>query len=206
MSEESSSDAIDQFYIFPDEFEALREPLQRTLEKVFMTGPYGQAAFFRGMFFTSSLQEGRAIPQAIKSVLGGVADLALAVLLAAAWRLRLLGWLQLGLVTAYTVTFTVLSPDLWLLPLGMYDLFDGSWNHIALIPTTAVIALMLFGIEELGTQLAEPFTVLPMQVYCDRIYNWCMEIMSWQPGDNGRPMKPVKPEHKYFLEKPVDTY
>jgi hypothetical protein len=49
---------------------------------------------------------------------GGVADLALAVLLAAAWRLKLLGWLQMGLVTAYTVVFTVLAPDLWLLPLG----------------------------------------------------------------------------------------
>ncbi|WP_127557740.1 DoxX-like family protein [Nioella ostreopsis] len=49
---------------------------------------------------------------------GGVADLALAVLLAAAWRLKLLGWLQLGLVVAYTAAFTVLSPDLWLLPLG----------------------------------------------------------------------------------------
>jgi hypothetical protein len=49
---------------------------------------------------------------------GGVADLALALGLAAAWRLRLLGWLQLGLVMAYTVAFTMLSPDLWLLPLG----------------------------------------------------------------------------------------
>lgn len=49
---------------------------------------------------------------------GGVADLALALGLAAAWRLRLLGWLQLGLVTGYTLAFTALAPDLWLLPLG----------------------------------------------------------------------------------------
>ncbi len=49
---------------------------------------------------------------------GGVADLALAVLLAAAWRLELLGWLQLGLVAIYTAAFPVLAPDLWPLPLG----------------------------------------------------------------------------------------
>lgn len=87
---------------------------------------------------------------------------------------------------------------LFLLPFGAYDAFGNSWNHIALIPATAVISTMLFGIEEIGTQLEEPFTVLPMQAFCDKIYNWCMEIMSWAPGDNGRPMKPVKPEHAYF--------
>jgi hypothetical protein len=23
-----------------------------------------------------------------------------------------------------------------------------------------------------------------MQTFCDKIYNWCNEIVSWQPGDN----------------------
>ncbi len=87
---------------------------------------------------------------------------------------------------------------LLLLPLGLYDTFSSSWNHVALIPAVAVISTMLFGIEEIGTQLEEPFTVLPMQAFCDKIYNWCMEIMSWSPGDNGRQMKPVRPEHAYF--------
>lgn len=45
---------------------------------------------------------------------GGAADVLMAIGLATAWRLRLLGWLQLGLVLAYTATFTVLAPDLWL--------------------------------------------------------------------------------------------
>ena len=57
---------------------------------------------------------------------------------------------------------------------------------------------MLFGIEEIGTQLEEPFTVLPMQAFCDKIYNWCMEIVSWAPGDSGRPMK-------YQLDGVVDA-
>ena len=37
-----------------------------------------------------------------------------------------------------------------------------------------------------------------MQAFCDKIYNWCMEIVSWSPGDNGRTFKPIKPEHAYF--------
>lgn len=87
---------------------------------------------------------------------------------------------------------------LFLMPLGLYNEFKGAWNHISMIPATFLIALFMFGIEELATQLEEPFTILPMQAFCDKIYNWCMEIMSWSPGDNGRQLKPIKPEHKYF--------
>jgi len=87
---------------------------------------------------------------------------------------------------------------LLLLPFGLYDAFASSWNHFALIPSIAVISTMLFGIEEIGTQLEEPFTVLPMQAFCDKIYNWCMEIVSWSPGDNGRPINSIKTEHAYF--------
>lgn len=58
---------------------------------------------------------------------------------------------------------------LLLLPLGMYDTFSSSWNHTALIPSMFVISTMLFGIEEIATQLEEPFTVLPMQAFCDKV-------------------------------------
>jgi len=71
------------------------------------------------------------------------------------------------------------------LPLALYDNFGYSWNHIALLPTISVLALFLFGIEELANQMEEPFTILPMQAFCDKIYNWCMEIVSWEAGDNG---------------------
>ena len=71
-----------------------------------------------------------------------------------------------------------------------------------MIPATAVISVFLFGIEELATQLEEPFTILPMQAFCDKIYNWCTEIMSWQPGDNGAAVKPVEPDHQYFAAVP----
>ncbi|CAB9514528.1 UPF0187 protein [Seminavis robusta] len=90
-----------------------------------------------------------------------------------------------------------------LVPFALYDPFGSTWNHVGMIPATAVLSVFLFGIEELGTQLEEPFTILPMQAFCDKIYNWCMEIMSWSPGDNGRPMTPIRPEHQYFASVPV---
>lgn len=82
----------------------------------------------------------------------------------------------------HTARFTALW--LFMLPFGLYGQFADSWNHIAMIPATAAISLALFGIEELATQLEEPFTILPMQIFCDKIYNWCKEIVSWEPNDN----------------------
>lgn len=69
----------------------------------------------------------------------------------------------------------------WLLalPLGLYAPFANSWNHAAMIPATAFISVCLFGIEELATQLEEPFTILPMQGFCDKIGANCDEIVSW---------------------------
>ena len=90
------------------------------------------------------------------------------------------------LYTRKTARF--LSFWLLLLPFGLYDTTAGSWNHITMIPATAVISMFLFGIEELATQLEEPFTILPMQAFCDKIYSWCMEIVSWEAGDNGMPV------------------
>lgn len=77
--------------------------------------------------------------------------------------------------------------SLWLLsmPFALYDSFGGTWNHIGMIPAAAMLSLFLFGIEELATQMEEPFTILPMQAFCDKIGNWCNEIVSWTDGDNG---------------------
>jgi predicted membrane chloride channel (bestrophin family) len=74
---------------------------------------------------------------------------------------------------------------LLLLPLALYDPFATTWNHIGLIPASAGLALFLFGIEELATQMEEPFSILPMQAFCDKIGNWCNEIVSFEDGDNG---------------------
>ncbi|MCP3968736.1 MAG: SDR family oxidoreductase [Rhodobacteraceae bacterium] len=50
--------------------------------------------------------------------LGGLADLAIGLALLRGWRLRLMGWLQLGLVAGYTAGLTLIAPALWLDPLG----------------------------------------------------------------------------------------
>lgn len=58
----------------------------------------------------------------------------------------------------------------WLLgvPLALYEPFKGSWNHIGMIPATVMISAFLLGIEELATQLEEPFSILPMETMCDK--------------------------------------
>jgi len=75
--------------------------------------------------------------------------------------------------------------SVWLLflPFALYSQFGDSWNHIVMIPATALISLFLFGIEELATQLEEPFTILPMQGFCDKIGANCNEIVGWAGQD-----------------------
>jgi predicted membrane chloride channel (bestrophin family) len=92
-------------------------------------------------------------------------------------------------------TARFLSVWMILLPFALYEPFGFSWNHIAMIPATAALALFLFGIDELATQMEEPFTILPMQGFCDKIYNWCMDIVSWEPGDNGMYLNTPLPQH-----------
>jgi hypothetical protein len=36
-----------------------------------------------------------------------------------------------------------------------------------------------------------------MQAFCDKIGNWCNEIVSWTPGDNDMYVAEPHPEHMY---------
>merc|ERR1719420_1622023 len=54
-----------------------------------------------------------------------------------------------------------------LLPLALWEPMKESWNHWATIPATALLAIFLFGIEELGIQIEEPFGILPLEALCD---------------------------------------
>lgn len=65
--------------------------------------------------------------------------------------------------TRHTARF--LSLYLLLLPMALWDSFGTSWNHILLVPCSAIIALFLFGIEELAVQLEEPFSILPIEIF-----------------------------------------
>ena len=56
----------------------------------------------------------------------------------------------------------------WLgfLPLAIWGV-DSSWNHLATIPSSALIVFFLLGIEELGLQIEEPFGILPLEAFVD---------------------------------------
>merc|ERR1712146_640774 len=57
--------------------------------------------------------------------------------------------------TRHTARF--LFVFLTLLPFGLWAPLGESWNHWAVVPATDIIAFFLFGIEEIGIQIEEPF-------------------------------------------------
>mmetsp|Transcript_33811 Transcript_33811/g.81985 ORF Transcript_33811/g.81985 Transcript_33811/m.81985 type:complete len:444 (+) Transcript_33811:39-1370(+) len=80
--------------------------------------------------------------------------------------------------TRHTARF--LSLWMLLLPLAIYDEFRKTLDTGAfVIPAVAILALFLFGIEELAVQLEEPFSILPLQKYCDEIKESTSTMMEW---------------------------
>mmetsp|Transcript_6893 Transcript_6893/g.10989 ORF Transcript_6893/g.10989 Transcript_6893/m.10989 type:complete len:403 (-) Transcript_6893:609-1817(-) len=69
---------------------------------------------------------------------------------------------------------------IWLLflPLTLYKELGDSYLHLAAVPASALIATFLLGIEELGVQLEEPFSILPMEVMGDGIEGSCKEMLA----------------------------
>jgi predicted membrane chloride channel (bestrophin family) len=67
--------------------------------------------------------------------------------------------------TRHTARF--LAVWLFSLPLGLYSAFGTTWNHMGMIPTTVVLGGFLLGIEELATQMEEPFSILPLEKMCE---------------------------------------
>ena len=55
--------------------------------------------------------------------------------------------------TRHTARF--LSAWLLLLPFALYEPFKDTWNHVGMIPATALLGVFLFGIDEIATQLEE---------------------------------------------------
>jgi putative membrane protein len=67
-----------------------------------------------------------------------------------------------------------------LLPFAMYgDFVKASDLALPLIPAAAILALFMFGIEELSVQLEEPFSILPMQRFCDDILQTNIGLRDW---------------------------
>jgi predicted membrane chloride channel (bestrophin family) len=83
--------------------------------------------------------------------------------------------------TRHTARF--LEVWLILMPLTLYNSFDYTWNHWAVIPAAVVIAFFLLGIEELGIQLEEPFSVLPQHKITNGIGLSAEEHVEWMLKD-----------------------
>eukprot|EP00560_Eucampia_antarctica_P009363 CAMPEP_0197826850 /NCGR_PEP_ID=MMETSP1437-20131217/3743_1 /TAXON_ID=49252 ORGANISM="Eucampia antarctica, Strain CCMP1452" /NCGR_SAMPLE_ID=MMETSP1437 /ASSEMBLY_ACC=CAM_ASM_001096 /LENGTH=238 /DNA_ID=CAMNT_0043427457 /DNA_START=725 /DNA_END=1441 /DNA_ORIENTATION=- len=61
--------------------------------------------------------------------------------------------------------------SLWalLLPAALYSAFLDLGMVWAVLPASSILAFFLFGVDELAMQLEEPFSILPMQSFCDQI-------------------------------------
>jgi putative membrane protein len=80
--------------------------------------------------------------------------------------------------TRHTARF--LGMWMLLLPFGIYkDFAHTSDLALPLIPAAAILALFLFGIEELAAQLEEPFSILPLQRFCDGILAASTGLRDW---------------------------
>ncbi|CAN5806357.1 hypothetical protein BH11PLA1_BH11PLA1_17780 [soil metagenome] len=65
------TDQVDAMFAFPDRLQAMGSRLKRFLELVFVAGEWSpKPLFLRGIYFTSSLQEGRALDEALAKAMG----------------------------------------------------------------------------------------------------------------------------------------
>jgi ion channel-forming bestrophin family protein len=84
--------------------------------------------------------------------------------------------------TRHTVRF--LFAWISLLPLALYSIVAKAsspiWNSVLLIPMMYFLSMFLFGIDEIAMQCEEPFSILPQQKFCDKVYRDCMEIASFE--------------------------
>eukprot|EP00440_Ansanella_granifera_P060796 gb/GFBE01065896.1/.p1 GENE.gb/GFBE01065896.1/~~gb/GFBE01065896.1/.p1 ORF type:complete len:417 (+),score=80.73 gb/GFBE01065896.1/:1-1251(+) len=70
--------------------------------------------------------------------------------------------------------FTSRFLSLWLLALP-FALYGQTNPHFLIVPITALIAFFIFGISEVGIQIEEPFSILPLGPIGDGIEASCME-------------------------------
>jgi putative membrane protein len=72
---------------------------------------------------------------------------------------------------------------LYLLPLALYPAFGSTWNHWGMIPTCVIISYFLLGINELASQMEEPFSILPMDKMTGGIRLSVDEHVDWKEDD-----------------------
>ena len=65
---------------------------------------------------------------------------------------------------------------LWtnLLPLALYP----KLGPMGTVPTGMIVALFLYGLEDTGTRIEQPFESLPLWQYCDGIEGGCKQLLT----------------------------
>ena len=71
-----------------------------------------------------------------------------------------------------------------LLPFALVAEFGG---RSALIPTCALVSLLLFGVEELGLHIDEPFSILPLEHLADRVARSARQMLAYERSSPGDP-------------------
>lgn len=87
--------------------------------------------------------------------------------------------------TRHTARF--LGLYMLLLPLALYEALitfadtqkSPIFHGITVVPISAIVAIFLFGIEELAFQLEEPFSIMPLQELCNDIKQGTKNITQW---------------------------
>ncbi len=65
------TDQVDSMFAFPDSLQAIGPRLRRFMELIFVAGEWSpKPLFLRGIYFTSSLQEGRSLDEALAKAMG----------------------------------------------------------------------------------------------------------------------------------------
>lgn len=66
--------------------------------------------------------------------------------------------------------------SLWtnLLPLALYP----ALGPVGTIPASVVVALFMYGLEDIGTRIEQPFDSLPLWQYCDGIEGSCKQLLT----------------------------
>jgi DNA polymerase III delta prime subunit len=69
LKDEENVQLADKLFVFPEELEALKEPLANYLHTVFTTSRFEEPFLFRGFYLTSGVQQGRPIAIACRDLL-----------------------------------------------------------------------------------------------------------------------------------------
>lgn len=90
------------------------------------------------------------------------------------------------LYTRHALAF--LTVWMTLMPLGLYDVFASSWNHLALLPAMALLTFLFFGIEEIAVSLEEPFSILPLEELVEDVWVSMEDVLEWNGEEGAGPI------------------